>query len=170
VIPEGVTLIFVTDSEQIEDHVNQSRGSDDKITHVSVFAHGLAGQVALGYQTNTSLNISIGDIQNYNSSGFSSNVSTIFYSCNTGTVSSSYGTGFAQAWVNQVGGQARAVVNGKTDYQYINKGRGLMWNSTDKLNRSIGINFDTTGSKNFPVISSASSGAYWGSFYKNKNG
>lgn len=150
----GATPLFATDKNQIIAHFNEGRDRcKEKITNVAVFSHGLPGQLALGYQTNPYLNIKNDDIVSFNQGSFIEGVYTVFFSCNTGT-NTPQGTSFAQEWVNQTGGTAEAVSDGRTDYSDINGrnrfGRGFEWYEQDKINRKNGINFDIDGSLNYP--------------------
>jgi hypothetical protein len=57
-------------------------------------------------------------------------------------------TSFAQEWVNKVGGTAKAVVSGKTNYEYINDGRNEEWYKEDRWRRWLGKGYDETGCLN----------------------
>ncbi|MEN8904769.1 MAG: DUF4347 domain-containing protein [Clostridiales bacterium] len=162
----GVNYGYINDRGELINYINngQNRGNV-KIKNISVFSHGLPGTLALGYHTNDNLNITINNIKEsqLSSNAFTSNVFTHFYSCNTGTDSN--GTSFAQEWVDQTGGSAKAVVDGTTDYYDINKDRGWWWETKDRIRRNLGYGYDNTGCKNYPK---ASDGIKWNIFNKNK--
>lgn len=72
-------------------------------------------------------------------------------------------TSFAQEWVNKVGGTAKAVVSGKTNYEYINDGRNGEWYKEDRWRRWFGKGYDEAGCLNYPV---PSEGVKWYIFRK----
>ncbi len=175
-------LKSIYDKVDLFDYFNNGQDRTKfKINEISVFSHGLgdkygkaSGTLALGYngsseeyKGNKKLDISIKDLMNanINKNDFTKNVFTQFYSCNTGTVNEKYNTSFAQEWVNKTGGSAKAVVNGLTTYNYINDGRGIIWDAQDWKRRHDGENFDINGCKNYPR---PVKGVNWHMFYPKK--
>lgn len=126
---KNVESVFVSNKDELINYINNkdkdvsgmnisSSRSNDPITNISVFSHGLARDnevISLGYVYTgnypTNLDISVGDLNNINAHAFS-NPNSSFYSCNTGTAGQE---SFAQEWVNMVGGITTAFY-GKSDY------------------------------------------------------
>src|SRR5690606_7923176 len=107
----GVELIIVSSKEDIVRYINTKNESEkareeDKITHIEVFSHGMAGVLLLGYQGNSEVNFEISDIEKLDSKAFDK-TTTWFGSCNTGTDYKG-GDSFAQVWSNKTGGISTA--------------------------------------------------------------
>jgi len=111
-----------------------------KIGYLSVFGHGQTPrftggdetQLSLAYSLNKSeenkyesreleamINFRQPEIEELDKNAFSSDVLTMFYTCNTGTADAN-GERFAQNWVNKVGGKAYAFQNARSNYIFIN--------------------------------------------------
>ncbi|WP_343019622.1 N-acetylmuramoyl-L-alanine amidase, partial [Clostridium celatum] len=112
----GVNIKFFSHKSDLINYLNYDRAFY-KIRNLTFFSHGLVGSVEIGYKQKvdfeTNLSFKIEDIKNINSSGFSSNAFTMFYSCNTATEKN--GTSFAKEWFNHKLGTVKAAVN-KTSY------------------------------------------------------
>ncbi|MCX8131620.1 MAG: RHS repeat-associated core domain-containing protein, partial [Clostridia bacterium] len=157
----GIQLKLIENEDDLVSYINDGKDrnkTENKITDITFFSHAKKGYIALDYGLGK-MNFDTLDIMDLNKNAFASDVFTKFYSCNTGTGGNK---SFAQYWVNWVGGTASAVVDGKTNYNLINDGYGLLWKFKDYLRRKKGINFDKNGSLNYPV---ANPGVKWRTFY-----
>ncbi|MBE7052668.1 MAG: RHS repeat-associated core domain-containing protein [Ruminococcaceae bacterium] len=157
VYPEkSINVVAITDSEQLINYINskdinssslsQAR-KDDTITDFALFSHGLLegnGTIALGYgfSNSSNLKLSISQTNKMNTSAFSPNSVSEFYSCNTGTTGNK---SFAQNWSNKTSGITYAFY-GKSNYGKIHKGQSFgIW-----LSRQI-RGFYWGGSWNLPI-------------------
>jgi len=135
----GGTLVQVNSAEEMINYINsKSTGSgdlsgarsDDKITNMDMFSHGVAGAVEFGYETNNWEEYRLNDtnVMNINSGAFKGTGSTITsYACRTalGTdikfIGSDYGinpgNSLAQKMANASGAHVRAFPV-RTDYQF----------------------------------------------------
>ena len=122
----GVNISWINDVSDITSYINtggQDARQTDKITHFSVFSHGLkddGGIIALSYGHETSKNLywGKGDLEVLNSCAFNS-AESWFYSCRTGYHK---GDSFGKAWADITNGATYAAygLNGKTEYKNIN--------------------------------------------------
>ena len=119
----GVKIVWFDDKDEFINYINtgsidcsKSRG-DMKISSITTFSHGLDGILALGYNQDDEddINIAIDDLFKINKGAFSSDVTTMLYSCNAGTPTKNNGISFAQAWANATGGTVKGAI-GRTDY------------------------------------------------------
>ncbi|MEG0873562.1 MAG: DUF4347 domain-containing protein [Clostridia bacterium] len=155
----GVNISFFSHKSELINYLNYDR-SFYKIRNLTFFSHGVVGSVEIGYNQKgnpeSNLSFKIEDIKNINSSGFSSNAFTMFYSCNTATEKN--GTSFAKEWFNKRLGSVKAAVN-KTNYY-------TLLGTTDaekeqKLKECTQKGYSDKGSVYYPDLES---GAYWQMF------
>ena len=163
----GVGFVKIYSAAELQNYINSQNINTwelseervaDPIRKFTVFSHGVAGKVELGYgQTNQrQLSLDYNWTRGISSYAFD-NPNSMFYSCNTGTDQTVWGTNFAQAWVNVVGGRTMAA-RGTTWYGDIMNGS----NVSIRLRRGW-RGFDKNGSDNYPV---ASAGVEWMNFYR----
>jgi RHS repeat-associated protein len=161
----GVNIEIVNNQEEIFDYMNNGQDREKiQIDRMSIFSHGVPGELALGYSGKEELNINIEELQKANISdkAFTDDVYTEFYSCNAGTESG--GTSFAQEWVDKIGGTAKGVKDGTTTYKHIHEGRSFSGTIHNWFERHGGVNYDESGSVNYPK---ASNGVEWYKYEKN---
>ena len=192
----GINYQTISNKQQLFDYINKEGRSEDLIEAMTFFSHGTAFDVgtsnpgyegkyaiSMGYGGkgihNNDLNIFLSDINKINSGTFANNLSSVFYSCRTGT--SFNDEVFAQNWANVTGSNVRAAVSrgndsiltGRTDYYniYPNPIHGLdtfcsitgLFQSPRQKDRDM-YGFSKMGSKNYPTITD---GGSWDTFYPN---
>ncbi|EJO5349116.1 DUF1906 domain-containing protein [Clostridium botulinum] len=119
----NVNIVFFRSDIEFINYLNaglkNSSGKRVLISKITIFSHGLVGKLALGYkqEDEDSIDISENEILKINKNVFSSDIYTVFFSCNAGTSDKFNSLSFAQNWVYITGGKAKAAV-GKTDYKY----------------------------------------------------
>ena len=161
--------------------VSPQTRSSTPITYMAVFSHGLRDiddeESHLGFAYNANkqkeqtyevkqINMYRQDIQELDPNAFES-PHTDFYSCNAATKAQDGSPSFAQMWVDKTGGSARAVANGKTNYEDINS-YGFWGDLGSTIGRIFGYSdekqeakasraeygYSQTGSLNYPTVSS----------------
>ncbi|OOM11681.1 hypothetical protein [Clostridium saccharobutylicum] len=184
-----IKIMFIDDKEQLADYINKGKDEngttienrdENKISTVTVFSHGSyleygsQFKLALGYkdEEKPDLNISTEDLydMNIDKNSFSSESTTWFESCNTGTITekSVDGESFAQKWADETGSKTIALADGRTDYKDINTHENkidhTIWKVEDSVRRNIlGEEYTLDGCENYPVksVEDGSENAKW---------
>lgn len=152
----GVGFVTIESAAQLQNYINSQdihtwnlsdRWINDPIRKFVVFSHGVPGSVELGYNqyNRKQLYLDYNWTRGVSSYAFD-NPNSMFYSCNTGTDQTTWGTNFAQAWVNVVGGRTMAARGTTSYYDIMNSMFSNKWSRGDLFSRY--------GSDNYSVASS----------------
>ena len=143
---KGVAIKFVKTTSDVIRELNKSKKDNDKITELSIFAHGTASNVAFGYQ-NTGVkyreienptNMNYHNIGQLSREDFANNARIDLYSCNSASLfgfgektfattdamikAVNIGRSFAEQLSLQSGARVSGVV-GRTDYSPVISGQ-----------------------------------------------
>ena len=143
---KGVAIKFVKTTSDVIRELNKSKKDNDKITELSIFAHGTASNVAFGYQ-NTGVkyreienptNMNYHNIGQLSREDFANNARIDLYSCNSASLfgfgkktfattdamikAVDIGRSFAEQLSLQSGARVTGVV-GRTDYSPVISGQ-----------------------------------------------
>ena len=163
-----VNFVAINSKEELTNYINSKDKTDvdlseertkDKITDLSVFAHGHKNDISFGYRqgedVENRLSYRITDISKLNKAAFN-NTDICLYSCNAAT---NLG-GNSSTW-NSIAGVMALQLNanvtgfhGRTNYATINEGESY----GNKLNRVIN-GFNTNGSVSLPSRGTQTNGA-----------
>jgi len=135
----NINLVFANSSDELINYINSGttssseiteQRSNDKITDLAVFGHGVEGNLDIGYDSyngrssvEETFSINQAKLGNINNNEFSKTSSTILYTCNSATTSLN-GVNIAQVFSTSTNGSVRGY-SGLVSYYNIYSGAGL---------------------------------------------